>query len=150
MALHNFIRDNAIYDERFETYVEDSSGVGSQVPSADGGGSADDMNMCAFHDAIANALVGVFCSIYITQMDVIFDYYCTLQFNGAILLSETLKIFPPLSSDHCHEKNSALFCRYSALIASQIARRDDILHFHAIRAIAATTRYSAAIAAIAP
>jgi len=34
------------------------SGVGSQVPSADGGGSADDMNMCAFRDAIANALVG--------------------------------------------------------------------------------------------
>jgi len=58
MALHNFIRDNAIYDEHFETYVEDSSGVGSQVPSADGGGSADDMNMCAFRDAIANALVG--------------------------------------------------------------------------------------------
>ena len=49
-----------------------------------------------------------------------------------------------------HEKNSALFCRYSALIASQIARRDDILHFHAIRAIAAIARYSAAIAAIAP
>ena len=38
--------------------MEDSSGVGSQVPSADGGGSADDMNMCPFRDAIANALVG--------------------------------------------------------------------------------------------
>ena len=45
----------------------------------------------------------VFCSIYITQMDVIFDYYCTLQLNGAILLSETLQIFPPLSSHHCDE-----------------------------------------------
>ena len=51
---------------------------------------------------------------------------------------------------YIHEKNSALFCRYSALIASQIARRDDILHFHAIRAIVAIARYSAAIAAIAP
>ena len=58
MALHNFIRDNAIYDEHFETCVEDSSGVGSQVPSADGGGSADDMKTCAFRDAIANTLVG--------------------------------------------------------------------------------------------
>ena len=58
MALHNFIRDNAIYDEHFEIYVEDSSGVGSRVPSTDGSGSADDMNMCAFRDAIANALVG--------------------------------------------------------------------------------------------
>ena len=58
MALHNFIRDNAIYDEYFKTYVEDNSGVASQVPSADGGGSADDMNMYAFRDAIANALVG--------------------------------------------------------------------------------------------
>ena len=48
MALHNFIRDNAIYDEYLETYVEDSCGVGSQVPSVDGGGSADDMNMCTF------------------------------------------------------------------------------------------------------
>jgi len=48
MALHNFIRDNAIYDEHLETYVEDSCGVGSQVPSVDGGGSADDMNMCTF------------------------------------------------------------------------------------------------------
>jgi len=34
---------------------------------------------------------------------VIFDYYCTLQLNGAILLSETLQIFPPLSSHHCDE-----------------------------------------------
>ena len=50
--------ENAIYDEHFETYVEDSSGVRSQVPSADGSGSADDMNMGAFRDAIANALVG--------------------------------------------------------------------------------------------
>ena len=58
MTLHNFIRDNAINDVHFETYVEDSSGVGSQVPSVDGGASADDMNMCAFCDAIANALVG--------------------------------------------------------------------------------------------
>ena len=58
MALHNFIRDNAIHDEYFETYVEDSSGVGSQVPSADDSGSADDMNIGDFRDAIANALVG--------------------------------------------------------------------------------------------
>ena len=34
------------------------SGVGSQVPLADGSGSADDMDMGAFCDAIANALVG--------------------------------------------------------------------------------------------
>lgn len=58
MALHNFIRDNAINDEHFETYVEDSSGVGSQVPTTDGTVSADDIDMSAFCDAIASALVG--------------------------------------------------------------------------------------------
>ena len=46
-----------------------------------------------------------------------------------------------------HEKNSALFCRYSGAIAPQIACRDDIALCCAIAAIA---RYRAAIAAIAP
>jgi len=36
MALHNFIRDNDINDEHFETFVEDIRGVGSQVAIADG------------------------------------------------------------------------------------------------------------------
>jgi len=49
-----------------------------------------------------------------------------------------------------HEKNSALFCRYSGAIAPQIACRDDIALCCAIAAIAAIARYRAAIAAIAP
>ena len=49
-----------------------------------------------------------------------------------------------------HEKNSALFFRYSGAIAPQIACRDDIALCCAIAAIAAIARYRAAIAAIAP
>jgi hypothetical protein len=59
MALHNFIRDNVINDEHFETYyVEDISGIGSQVPTAEGSVSADDTDTGAFRDAITSILVG--------------------------------------------------------------------------------------------
>jgi len=58
MALHNFIRDNVINDEHFETYVEDISGIGSQVPTAEGSVSVDDTDTGAFRDAITSILVG--------------------------------------------------------------------------------------------
>jgi hypothetical protein len=54
MALHNFIREHDLNDEHFVTYVEDGT---DEDPTNDAGLTADDIDMCAFRDALATALV---------------------------------------------------------------------------------------------
>ena len=56
MALHNFIRETDINDEHFIIiYVEDSS---DEDPSENSSLTTDDIDMCAFRDALASASVG--------------------------------------------------------------------------------------------
>ena len=56
MALHNFIRENDINDEHFMIiYVEDSS---DEDPLENSSLTTDDIDMCAFRDALASASVG--------------------------------------------------------------------------------------------
>ena len=55
MALHNFIRETDINDEHFITYVDD---IRDEDPSEDASLMGDDIDMCAFRDELASALVG--------------------------------------------------------------------------------------------
>ena len=55
MALHNFIRETDINDEHFITYVDD---IPDEDPSEDDSLMGDDIDMCAFRDVLASALVG--------------------------------------------------------------------------------------------
>jgi hypothetical protein len=57
MAMHNFIRGSAIHDRDFGQYVPSTSHV-HDVPIGESSTStSDELNMSAFRDAIANALV---------------------------------------------------------------------------------------------
>ena len=55
MTLHNFIRETDINDEHFITYVDD---IRDEDPSEDASLMGDDIDMCAFRDVLASALVG--------------------------------------------------------------------------------------------
>jgi hypothetical protein len=56
MALHNFIQDSAIHDRDFDQHVPTS--LGHDVPVGESSSStSDELDMSAFRDAIANALV---------------------------------------------------------------------------------------------
>jgi hypothetical protein len=56
MALHNFIRDSALYDRDFDQLVPTS--VARDVPIDESSSTtSDELDMSAFRDAIANALV---------------------------------------------------------------------------------------------
>ena len=56
MALRNFIRETDINDEQFMIiYVEDSS---DEDPLENSSLTTDDIDMCAFRDALASASVG--------------------------------------------------------------------------------------------
>jgi hypothetical protein len=57
MALHNLIRDSAIHDRDFDQYVPSTIHV-LDVPVGESSSSTfDELDMSAFRDAIANALV---------------------------------------------------------------------------------------------
>jgi hypothetical protein len=57
MALHNFIRDNCINDAHFELDIQkEDDGPDSSL--GEESASGDDVDMSAFRDAIATALVG--------------------------------------------------------------------------------------------
>jgi hypothetical protein len=56
MALHNFIRDSALHDRDFDQLVPNS--LGHDVPIGERSSTtSDELDMSAFRDAIANALV---------------------------------------------------------------------------------------------
>jgi hypothetical protein len=56
MALHNFIREHALYDPDLELDVQDVD-VGNQTSIAVEGNAGDDIDMGALRDAIAAAMV---------------------------------------------------------------------------------------------
>jgi hypothetical protein len=56
MTLHNFIRDSALHDRDFDELGPNS--LSHDVPSGESSGStSNELDMTAFRDAIANALV---------------------------------------------------------------------------------------------
>jgi hypothetical protein len=56
MTLHNFIRDSALHDRDFDQLVPNS--LGHDVPVGESSSTtSDELDMSAFRDAIANALV---------------------------------------------------------------------------------------------
>jgi hypothetical protein len=56
MALHNFIRDSALHDRDFDQLVPTS--LAHDVPIDESSSTtSDELDMSAFRDAIANALV---------------------------------------------------------------------------------------------
>jgi hypothetical protein len=57
MALHNFIRDSVIHDREFDQYVPSTSHVHDVPASESSTSTSDELDMSAFRDAIANALV---------------------------------------------------------------------------------------------
>jgi hypothetical protein len=56
MALHNFIRDSAIYDHDFDHFVSRTK-VGDRGVAKSSRGPSDALDMSAFRDSIAGALV---------------------------------------------------------------------------------------------
>jgi hypothetical protein len=57
MALHNFIRNSAIHDRDFDQYVPSTSHVHDVLVGESSTSTSDELDMSAFRDAIANALV---------------------------------------------------------------------------------------------
>ena len=57
MALHNFIRECDLEDPHFKEDIEDDSPCPTYDNTDDGGGIGDDVDMNAFRDAIATAMV---------------------------------------------------------------------------------------------
>jgi hypothetical protein len=57
MALHNLIRDSAIHDRDFDQYVPSTIHVLDVPVSESSSSTFDELDMSAFRDAIANALV---------------------------------------------------------------------------------------------
>jgi hypothetical protein len=57
MALHNFIRDSVIHDRDFDEYVPSSRHVDDVVVGESSSTATDELDMSAFRDSIANALV---------------------------------------------------------------------------------------------
>jgi hypothetical protein len=56
MALHNFIRESALHDRDFDVVGPNS--ISHDVPLGESSSStSDELDMSAFRDAIANALV---------------------------------------------------------------------------------------------
>ena len=56
MALHNFIRECDLEDPDFESNVQDDS-PRPTYDNTDDGGTGDDVDMNAFRDAIATAMI---------------------------------------------------------------------------------------------
>jgi hypothetical protein len=57
MALHNFIRDSAIHDRDIDQYVPSMIHVHDVPVGESSTSTSDELDMSAFRDAIANALV---------------------------------------------------------------------------------------------